>query len=409
MLKSSQFKKCIAWIVCHVAKSQRRVVAFGDYLLKLFESLQPPAEASHGEQTALIYAEAALDMLLLLDTIFVRIHENPGRLLRKPLQTYITFAKAIEPITAKFVQMASLTRGLEAIHVHQGLVCILDRWTQDRVFTDRVRIGLRNSAREAYINWLAWLRTSHFVYHEKLIRKVAPEDAQNDFPKTHGLPEDAWYDFPVGVMVPAMKLIRPGHPLKAEHIKPLHMPIGPVDPDMMDAVLDHIEECKNISAVPNIPTNQDRDECILNGIGLRVAQDLVDDNENPKLDVIEGYYGSSVPFMKLFKLFEATHEHSPLGPERPQNWVPPPPPQFIAPPPFSMNFLQNMPPPPNRDVPYTGGGGYRAGDQGRGNGANWRAGENRGGAGGSWRGRRRGGGGGGGGRNWSGNGGYRPY
>lgn len=346
-------------------------------------------------------------MLLLLDTIFFRIRENPGRLLRKPLQTYIVFAKAIESTAAGFVQMATLTQGLEAIHIHQDLARILDRWTRDRVFTNRVRIGLRNSAREAYISWLAWLQTSNVAYHDKLILRVAPENAQNEFPNTHGLLEDLWYDFPVGAMAHAMKSKKPGNPLRLEHIKPLHMPVGSVDPDMTNTVLDHIEECKSTSAVPNLSTDEARNEYVLNGLGLQLARGLADDNEGSKLDIIEGYYGSSVPFMMLF---DAINKDPSTGPDRPQNWVPPPPPKFIQPPSFNMNFAQNVPQaPPNRDAPYTGGGGYRAGDQGRGTAADWRAAENRGGTGGNWRGRGRGGGGGGGGRNWSGNGGYRPY
>lgn len=333
---------------------------------------------------------------MILDAVFFRIRENPGRLLRRPLETYLVFAKAIEAIVPRLVELAAPVQGLQTLQAHQDLARLLDHWTHDRLFTNRIRINLRNIARKAYIDWLEWLKTSHPAHHDSLLTTVSSEDIQNDFPKTHGLPEDSWFDLPVGAMVQAMKTAKPSHPLSIGRIKPLKMPVGSVDPDMMETVLEHMEECKDINSIPNVPAANDDEEFMLNGLGLRLARDPMNNDDRPKLKIVEGYYGFSVPFMKIF---EKIDKNPPTGPERPQNWIPLPPPEFVQPPPYHMNIPPNVPPPPpGRDVPYNGGGNFRQNDYGRGNGGGWRGGENRGGGGGgNWRGRGRGGGG------------YRPY
>jgi len=302
---------------------------------------------------------------------------------------------------AQLVGMAAPSHGVQALRLHQDLACLLQSWTQERLFTNRIRLGLRNIARKAYIDWLDWLERNIQSYHYKLMTRIQSEDVQNAFPDTHGLAEDAWFDLPVGTMVQAMKATKPGHPVKVGRIKPLDMPNGSVDPDMMESVLEHIEECKDINAIPNVPTTDDGNEFILNGLGLRLTRDPMNRDDRPKLKVVEGYYGFSVPFMKIFQNIE---KNSPTGPERPQNWMPPPPPEFVQPPPFHYSFLPNAPPPPpSRDTLQMGGGSYRQGEYGRGSGAGWRGEQTRGGGGGAnWRGR---------GRGWGGGGanGYRPY
>ncbi|THY50816.1 hypothetical protein D6C77_08859 [Aureobasidium pullulans] len=398
---TKEFKKCVAWIVCHVAKSRRRVAAFGDYLLKLSDSLLSATSQASPDQLPLLQAQVGLDLLRLLDAIFLRIRENPGQLLRKPLETYAIFAKTIGMNVAQLVEMAAPSHGVQALRLHQDLACLLQSWTQERLFTNRIRLGLRNIARKAYIDWLDWLGRNHQSNHYKLMTRIQSEDVQNAIPDTHGLAEDAWFDLPVGTMVQAMKATKPGHPVKVGRIKPLDMPNGSVDPDMMESVLEHIEECKDINAIPNVPTTDDGNEFILNGLGLRLTRDPMNRDDRPKLKVVEGYYGFSVPFMKIFQNIE---KNSPTGPERPQNWMPPPPPEFVQPPPFHNSFLPNAPPPPpSRDTLQMGGGSYRQGEYGRGSGAGWRGEQTRGGGGGAnWRGR---------GRGWGGGGanGYRPY
>ncbi|KAG9678527.1 hypothetical protein KCU95_g11856, partial [Aureobasidium melanogenum] len=395
---TKEFKKCTAWIVCHVAKSRRRVAAFGDYLLKLSDSLLPPDIHSDLEKSALSRAQIALSLLHLIDAIFFRIHQNPGRLLRKPLETYLTFAKAIEPTVFQLVSSAAVSRGIQGLTLHQDLACLLHHWTQERLFTKRIRLELRNIARQAYVGWLHWTARVHPSYYDKLITRIFSENTEDDIPDTHGLPRDAWFDLPVGTMVHAMKTTKPGNPVRTGQIKPLEMPTASIDPDMMQTVLDHIEECKDIDALPNVSTTADDDEFVLNGLGLRLSKDSMSNEDKPNYRVVEGYYGFSVPFMKIFQNIE---KNPFTGPERPQNWMPPPPPEMAQPSPFHTGFPPNVPP-PNRDVSHIVGSNYRQNDYGRGNNTGWRGDEMQGGrGGGNWRGR---------GRGWDrGGGGYRPY
>ncbi|KAH0272798.1 hypothetical protein KCU91_g6422, partial [Aureobasidium melanogenum] len=396
---TKEFKKCTAWIVCHVAKSRRRVAAFGDYLLKLSDSLLPPDIHSDLEKSALSRAQIALSLLHLIDAIFFRIHQNPGRLLRKPLETYLTFAKAIEPTVFQLVSSAAVSRGIQGLTLHQDLACLLHHWTQERLFTKRIRLELRNIARQAYVGWLHWTARVHPSYYDKLITRIFSENTEDDIPDTHGLPRDAWFDLPVGTMVHAMKTTKPGNPVRTGQIKPLEMPTASIDPDMMQTVLDHIEECKDIDALPNVSTTADDDEFVLNGLGLRLSKDSMSNEDKPNYRVVEGYYGFSVPFMKIFQNIE---KNPFTGPERPQNWMPPPPSEMAQPSPFHTGFPPNVPP-PNRDVSHIVGSNYRQNDYGRGNNTGWRGDEMQGGrGGGNWRGR---------GRGWDrgGGGGYRPY
>lgn len=360
----------------------------------------PPDIHSDLEKSALSRAQIALSLLHLIDAIFFRIHQNPGRLLRKPLETYLTFAKAIEPTVFQLVSSAAVSRGIQGLTLHQDLACLLHHWTQERLFTKRIRLELRNIARQAYVGWLHWTVRVHPSYYDKLITRIFSENTEDDIPDTHGLPRDAWFDLPVGTMVHAMKTTKPGNPVRTGQIKPLEMPTASIDPDMMQTVLDHIEECKDIDALPNVSTTANDDEFVLNGLGLRLSKDSMSNGEKPNYKVVEGYYGFSVPFMKIFQNIEK----NPLtGPERPQNWMPPPPPEMAQPPPFHTGFPPNVPP-PNRDVSHIVGSNYRQNDYGRGNNTGWRGEEMQGGrGGGNWRGR---------GRGWdrgSGGGGYRPY
>ncbi|KAK6004536.1 hypothetical protein QM012_008398 [Aureobasidium pullulans] len=396
---TKEFKKCVAWIVCHVAKSRRRVAAFGDYLLKLSDSLLPLGLQSDLDQSTISRAQIALGLLHLIDAIFFRIRENPGRLLRKPLETYLTFAKAIESTVFQLVSSAATSRGTQALSFHQDLACLLHYWSQERLFTKRVRLELRNVARLAYTGWLDSIARTHSSHYGKLITRTCFENAEDNIPNTHGRPGDAWFDLPVGTMVHAMKTTKPGHPVRTGQIKPLDMPTASVDPEMMETVLDHIEECKDIDAIPNISTTANDDGFVLNGLGLRLSRNPLSNEDRPKYKVIEGYYGFSVPFIKIFQSIEKSPS---TGPERPQNWMPPPPPELAQPPAFHTGFPPNVPP-PNRDGPHIVGSSYRQNDHGRGNHTGWRGEEMQGGrGGGSWRGR---------GRGWDrgSGGGHRPY
>ncbi|KAG9966102.1 hypothetical protein KCU61_g1019, partial [Aureobasidium melanogenum] len=396
---TKEFKKCVAWIVCHVAKSRRRVAAFGDYLLKLSDSLMPLDIHSDSDKSVLSRAQIAFGLLHLIDAIFLRIRQNPGRLLRKPLETYLTFAKAIEPTVFQLVSSAAISRGVPALTLHQDLACLLHHWTQERLFTKRIRLELRNIARQAYTGWLHWTARTHPSHYDKLITRIYSENVEDDIPNTHGLPRDAWFDLPVGTMIHAMKTTKPGNPVRTGQIKPLDMPTGSIDPDMMETVLDHIEECKDIDAIPNVSTTADENEFVLNGLGLRLSRDPTSNEDTPNYKVVEGYYGFSVPFMKIFQNIE---KNPPTGPERPQNWMPPPPPEMVQPPPFHTGFPPNVPP-PNREASHIIGSNYRQNDYGRGNSTGWRGDEMPGGrGGGNWRGR---------GRGWDrgSGGGYRPY
>ncbi|KAI5211720.1 hypothetical protein E4T38_01281 [Aureobasidium subglaciale] len=397
---TKEFKKCVAWIVCHVAKSRRRVAAFGDYLLKLVYSLLP--SSTDLDQLSLLRAGYGHDLLQLLDAVFFRIHLNPGQLLRKSLETYTIFAKAIEPTVFQLVEFAAPSHSLQALQFHQDLACLLNHWTQQRLFTNRIRLCLRSVARKAYVEWLGWLRSNHLPCYVKLVTKRQANHVEDDVSITHGQPQDAWHDLPAGTMVQAMKSTKSGHPVNTARIKPIVMPTGSLDSDIMETVLEHIQECKDITSIPNLSTTDD--EFALNGLGLRLSRDPMANHDRPEFRVVEGYYGFSVPFMKTFQNLE---ENPPSGPERPLNWAPPPPPpEFAQSPPFQTSFSPNAPlPPPGRDVSQVGGGSYRQHDYGRGNGAGWRGGETRGGGGGAWRGRGRGGNNNGG----SGPGGYRPY
>lgn len=276
---------------------------------------------------------------------------------------------------------------------------MLQYWSRERLFTNRIRLHLRSIARKAYRKWVDWLQTTDPSHYDELITSIDSDSIQDDIPSTHGLPEDAWYDLPVGTMVRAMETTRPGNPVKTTHIRAFGMPVGSVDPDMMETVLEHIEECKDINAIPNVATTADEDEFALNGLGLRLRRDATNKEDRPKYKVVEGYYGFSVPFMKIFQNIEQSL--SALGPERPQNWIPPPPPELVQPPPFHAGFHPNLPPLP-RDAPHMAGGNFRQNDYGRGNSAGWRGEEMHGGRGGAnWRGR---------GRGWDrGGNGYRPY
>jgi hypothetical protein len=383
--------------VCHVAKSRRRVAAFGDYLLKLLPSLLPPDSLSDPDTSNLLRARLAFGLIQLIDAVFFRIRENPARLLRRPLESYMTFAKAIEPTVVQLVQFAAVSRGLQALPLHHDLACLLQHWSQERLFTNRIRLHLRSIARKAYTTCLDWIQRTYPSHYDKLITTINSDTLQDDIPRTHGLPGDAWYDLPVGTMVHAMTSTRPGHPVRTAYVKPLDMPVGLVDPDMMETVLEHVEECKAVNAIPNVSATVDEPDIVLNGLGLRLSRDPLNNEDRPKYKVIEGYYGFSVPFMKIFQNIEK----SPFaGPERPQNWMPPPPPELVQPPPFHTGYPPNLPPPP-RDVQHMAGGNFRQNDYGRGNNAAWRGEEMHGGrGGGNWRGR---------GRGWDRGGGHRPY
>lgn len=340
-----------------------------------------------------------MGLLHLVDAIFFRIRENPGRLLRKPLETYLTFAKVIEPTVVQVVSSAATSRGLKALTFHQDLACLLNHWTEERLFTKRIRLEFRNIVRQAYTRWLDWTARTCPSHYDKLITRIHSGNVEADISNTHGLPEDAWFDLPVGAMVHAMKTTKPHHPVRTRQIKPLEMPTASVDPGMMETVLDHIEECKDINAIPNISTTADSDEFVLNGLGLRLSRDPMSNVDRPKYKLVEGYYGFSVPFMKIFQNIE---KNPSLGPERPPNWMPPPPPELVQPPAFHTGFPPNVPP-PNRDAPHIIGSNYRQNDYGRGNNTGWRGEELQGGrGGGNWRGR---------GRGWDrgSGGGYRPY
>jgi hypothetical protein len=391
---------CIAWIVCHVAKSRRRVAAFGDYLLKLLPSPLPSDTISDSDESALLHSQLALGLLNLVDAIFFRIRENPARLLRRPFDAYLTFAKAIEPTVVELVQFAAVSHGLHTLPLHQDLACLLQHWSQERLFTNRIRLRLRDIARKAYTNCLESMQRSHQSHYDKLITTISSDNIENGVPSTHGLPEDAWYDLPVGTMVHAMKTTKPGHPVKTSRVKALDMPAASIDPDMMDTVLEHVDECRGINAIPNMSTTADEREFVLNGLGLRLNRDTLNNEDRPKYKVVEGYYGFSVPFMKIFQNIEKSPS---AGPERPQNWMPPPPPELVQPPPFHTGYPPNLPPPP-RNVQHMAGGNFRQNDYNRGNNAAWQGDEmhsSRGGAG-NWRGR---------GRGWDrgSGGGHRPY
>jgi hypothetical protein len=383
--------------VCHVAKSRRRVAAFGDYLLKLLPSLLPADSLSDLDTFNLLRARLAFGLIHLIDAVFFRIRENPARLLRRPLESYMTFAKAIEPTVVQLVQFAAVSRGLQALPLHHDLACLLQHWSQERLFTNRIRLHLRSIARKAYTTCLDWIQRTYPSHYDKLITTINSDTLQDDIPRTHGLPGDAWYDLPVGTMVHVMTSTRPGHPVRTAYVKPLDMPVGSVDPDMMETVLEHIEECKAVNTIPNVPATVDETDFVLNGLGLRLSRDPLNNEDRPKYKVVEGYYGFSVPFMKIFQNIEK----SPFaGPERPQNWMPPPPPELVQPPPFHTGYPPNLPPPP-RDVQHMAGGNFRQNDYGRGNNAAWRGEEMHGGrGGGNWRGR---------GRGWDRGGGHRPY
>jgi hypothetical protein len=383
--------------VCHVAKSRRRVAAFGDYLLKLLPSLLPPDSLSDLDTSSLLRARLAFGLIQLIDAVFFRIRENPARLLRRPLESYMTFAKAIEPTVVQLVQFAAVSRGLQALPLHHDLACLLQHWSQERLFTNRIRLHLRSIARKAYTTCLDWIQRTYPSHYDKLITTINSDTLQDDIPRTHGLPGDAWYDLPVGTMVHVMTSTRPGHPVRTAYVKPLDMPVGSVDPDMMETVLEHIEECKAVNTIPNVPATVDETDFVLNGLGLRLSRDPLNNEDRPKYKVVEGYYGFSVPFMKIFQNIEK----SPFaGPERPQNWMPPPPPELVQPPPFHTGYPPNLPPPP-RDVQHMAGGNFRQNGYGRGNNAAWRGEEMHGGrGGGNWRGR---------GRGWDRGGGHRPY
>jgi hypothetical protein len=383
--------------VCHVAKSRRRVAAFGDYLLKLLPSLLPPDSLSDPDTSNLLRARLAFGLIQLIDAVFFRIRENPARLLRRPLESYMTFAKAIEPTVVQLVQFAAVSRGLQALPLHHDLACLLQHWSQERLFTNRIRLHLRSIARKAYTTCLDWIQRTYPSHYDKLITTINSDTLQDDIPRTHGLPGDAWYDLPVGTMVHVMTSTRPGHPVRTAYVKPLDMPVGSVDPDMMETVLEHIEECKAVNTIPNVPATVDETDFVLNGLGLRLSRDPLNNEDRPKYKVVEGYYGFSVPFMKIFQNIEK----SPFaGPERPQNWMPPPPPELVQPPPFHTGYPPNLPPPP-RDVQHMAGGNFRQNGYGRGNNAAWRGEEMHGGrGGGNWRGR---------GRGWDRGGGHRPY
>ncbi|KAG9817860.1 hypothetical protein KCU77_g17580, partial [Aureobasidium melanogenum] len=354
---------------------------------------------SDSDKSVLSRAQIAFGLLHLIDAIFLRIRQNPGRLLRKPLETYLAFAKAIEPTVFQLVSSAAISRGVPALTLHQDLACLLHHWTQERLFTKRIRLELRNIARQAYTGWLHWTARTHPSHYDKLITRIYSENVEDDIPNTHGLPRDAWFDLPVGTMIHAMKTTKPGNPVRTGQIKPLDMPTGSIDPDMMETVLDHIEECKDIGAIPNVSTTADENEFVLNGLGLRLSRDPMSNEDTPNYKVVEGYYGFSVPFMKIFQNIE---KNPPTGPERPQNWMPPPPPEMVQPPPFHTGFPPNVPP-PNREASHIIGSNYRQNDYGRGNSTGWRGDEMPGGrGGGNWRGR---------GRGWDrgSGGGYRPY
>jgi hypothetical protein len=364
--------------------------------------LLPSDIKSDSDKSALLHSQFALGLLNLFDAIFFRIRENPGRLLRRPLDAYLTFAKAIEPTVVELVQLAAANHGLQALFLHCDLACLLQHWSQERLFTNRIRLHLRDIARKAYTTYLDWIQSTHPLYYGRLITSTSSDNTENGVPSTHGLPEDAWYDLPVGTMVHAMTTTKPGHPVKTSRVKALNMPDGSIDPDMMDTVLQHIDECKGINAIPNMSTAADEKEFVLNGLGLRLSRDSLNNQDRPKYKVVEGYYGFSVPFMKIFQNIE---KNPAAGPERPQNWMPPPPPppELVQPPPFHTGYTPSLPP-PTRDVQHMAGGNFRQNDFNRGNNAAWRGEEMHNSRGGAvnWRGR---------GRGWDrgSGGGHRPY
>ncbi|GAB7347016.1 hypothetical protein MBLNU459_g3164t1 [Dothideomycetes sp. NU459] len=378
---SEEFKECVAWIVCHVAQSRSRTAALGDYLVKLSESL----DYGQSEDTAMsnvhdgVYddARARVNLLRLLGAVLLFVHDNPNDFLSNPSATSLIFSSQIARSAVRLADLAAPRQGVAALPLHRELSCLFRDWKANCLFTPSTRVKLREAARAGYYEWLTWARETHPTLYHRLNRSTLGDTSYTCVPAFHGRDDDAWFDLPVGAVIP---LIKNRRPIKHSRIRPFQTPPGPVDPEMLSAVYDLLDECKKIYAAPNVAPYKQDEEVRLDGLGQRIIFDSVSGKRKHE----DTYYSQREKFARTMKKIRKEA----LGPQRPDNvtaQIVPPlvqqgAQQRFAPPPFQPGGLPPPPPPPpvggmpfpppfyNGPSSNRGGGssgGWRGADRGR--------------------------------------------
>lgn len=352
-------------------------------------------------------ARAPITLLQLLGAVILFVQANPENILSGASTASLIFSTQMARSALKLADLAAACRGLGALRLHQDLSRLLREWKTNHLFSSSTRMKIREAARAGYYDWLNWAQRTHPIEYQKLKYTFTGESSYTRLAPYHGRDDDAWFDLPVGAVIP---LIKNRRPIKHSSVRPLPMPLGPIDPEMLSAVYNLLDDCKKIHAAPNVAPYKQGEEVRLDGLGRRIILDQASGKRKRE----DTYYAQREKFAHIMKKIR---NETPLAP-RPANstgQVPPPPmsqQSFVPPPPeylarqFPPGGLPptagGMPVPPpfySGPPPNRGGGGsssWRGGDRGRGGGGSSGYGGGYGGGGG-----RGGGMGAGGGRGYS--------
>lgn len=325
---------------------------------------------------------ARITILRLLGAVLFFIQANPSNVFSDPSTASLIFSTQIARSATRLADLAATRQGLGALQLHQELSCLLRDWKANHLFASTSRMKIRGAARAGYYDWLNWAQKAHAVDYQKLKSTFSGESSHTRLSLPHGRDDDAWFDLPVGAVIPHIKSRKP---INHSTLRPLARPPGPVDPEMLSAVYDLLDDCKKIHAAPNIAPFKQDEEVRLDGLGQRTIIDPASGKRKRE----DTYYAQRRKFAQTMKNIRNETPPAPrsgtaasqiLPPSATQagqqNFVPPPP-EYLArqfppgglPPP--AGGMQVPPPfyngpPPNRGG--AGSGGWRGGDRSRGGG-----------------------------------------
>ena len=382
-------------MIANVAPSRTRTAALGKYLVKLATSIQLPSSAAGNatysdtldpRRARQVPAErngslrkwyaaadthsqslqdidrcvARLAILFLLDATFFALRQPQQN--NRDAPSLADFAHEMKPHLTDLIRLAAPLRGKAGLDLHRAIRSILSSWKDDKIYDQSDYLRIREPARDAYRDWLEWLRNESPHAHKQLQKRSKIESTANpEGPRLHGRPEDPWYHLPVGSMLP---LIKGRRPIPTARMKPIALPNGPIDQEMLSLVMAHVESANSIFAMPKSGSYSDDSDVQLNGLGLRMIKDPV----SGKRKLAETYYGYSPKYAEKLKRRKKNpptmlRKQAPAAPSNAPvfaNATPPPPPVVRSspgsqisdlPPPLPLPF-QIPPKPPNWQGPW---------------------------------------------------------
>lgn len=286
-----------------------------------------------------------LVILYILDAVFCTLQKH-GKVLRAAAQT---FATDVKPSLIEIIRIISPKDGRYSLDAHNIIGSLLASWKDAAIYDHAVYLEIRAPARSGYKAWLEWMRSTHPSHYQKLHKRV---EAASEPPRYHGSHQEPWHRLPAATMIP---LITGSRPISTARMKPLRLS-SDLDPELLSAVLAHIENGHKIYNVPKTSPFADcEDDIQLNGLGMRVTLDPV----TGKRKALETYYGYSPKFVEGMKrrrynpapsISPAVESNRPSAPVHARDTpTPPPPPHFNAsrpPPPPPSGPGSYIPPPP---------------------------------------------------------------